>query len=178
MSALDSPRPSRVSTAVPRMVAIGIVLLYCPLLALLATTVSFSEADSARTFIAEVGSRPPQPVMPLPVLRIAQWPAPAVQRDPMQALPSIKNTLSTRATDHSGDARATPAFQFVANYSDTHQRWVLGRSNDGTLASFRAGDGVNGGVIERIDPDRVMLRSGVTLQPVEIPRVEHAGSNE
>ncbi|MEO8670303.1 MAG: hypothetical protein ABI411_03245 [Tahibacter sp.] len=55
-----------------------------------------------------------------------------------------------------------------------HPQCVANRVEEAHSQMCRAGDDVNGGVIERIDPERVMRHSGGTLQPVKIPRIEHA----
>jgi hypothetical protein len=164
---VQKPRPWRLAT-------IGFVLLYCLLLALVFAAISFSEEDAARRYFAQVENRPPAPLPPLPVVRWMELPDIEMRRDPFQPLatstkrgPSELVLLGT-----SGDTPTMGPFRLVASYRDLGQPYVVGHGSTGELARFRVGDKVDEGVIERIDPDRVILNSGGHQHVVELLRVE------
>lgn len=140
------------------------VAIYISSLGWLATTMSSSETQSARDFVAQLASRPSMPPRPLPALPTLALPDLAMQRDPFAALP--------RGPRQAQPATAPPhqQFQFIAMYVDLTEPHVLARDADGRLAQFHTGDTVNGSLIVRIDADAVVLDSAGHATTVRIAR--------
>lgn len=156
--------------------AIGFVLLYCLLLVFVFVRVSFSEEDVALNYFAQIANRPPAQLPPVPFVHAMEWPDIAMRRDPFQSL-AVSTKHASSEPQWSGAASDTPTagpFRLVASYRDLGQPYVVGRGSTDDLARFRVGDEVDGGVIEHIDSDRVILNSGGQQHVVEFLRVATA----
>jgi hypothetical protein len=143
---------------------IGILLLYLPLLALIGSTLSFSEEDAARRFIVQLSKQVPTTPSPMPVLRSTPWPDIAMQRDPFQ----LATATTQEQSPPTGDKSSGNSPQFLASYRDMDHTYVLVRRRAGNLVRFGIGDDVDGDRIENIDSNRVTLTSHGQQKIVEI----------
>ncbi len=165
-----------IALPVRRMATIAFVLLYCPLLVLVITTLSFSEVDNAHSFVAQIASQPPAPLPTLPKVHVVRWPEISMQRDPMQPLVASTKPESAQSLDTPGNTDSPNAIRFIASVRDADQRYVLGRSAAGKLSRFRVGNKVDAGVITRIDPSRVILTEGGQQRSVDLLSPEQAAN--
>jgi len=172
MNAQKPGLSDRVAASRWRKPAIAFVLLYCPLLAIVLATMSFSAENLARQYIAQVADRPAVPPPGLPAWRSNEWPDISLQRDPFQPLAPPTNRVPSKSERVGAIGKTAPSasFFFVASYRDVGQPYVFGRDRTGELARFRIGDRIDGAVIEHIDSDHVTLNSGGQQRVIEILR--------
>ena len=152
---------------------IGILLLYLPLLALIGSTLSFSEDDAAHHFIVQISKQAPTPPSPMPVLRFTPWPDIAMQRDPFQLTTPTTQEQPSPASDKSS---GNPP-QFLASYRDMDHSYILVRRRAGSFERFGAGDDIDGDRIDSIGSNRVTLTSHGQQKIVEISTAERPPSN-
>ncbi len=144
---------------------VGSLLIYCALLTLVGSTVSFSEEDAARRFIAQLTENKPSPLPRTPTLRVAQWPDFAMRRDPFQ--------LPTPVPQQPAESSlSSQPLEFVATYSDKGRAYALGHRGTQSFERFSVGDDIDGRRIERIDANSVVLTSHGQQSVVEITRSE------
>jgi hypothetical protein len=81
-----SLQTEHVATRSWRVSTIGFVLVYFLLLGFVFKSISFSEANNARQYFAQVENSPPAPLPPLPVIRLLEVPDVELRSDPFRPL--------------------------------------------------------------------------------------------
>ena len=145
------------------------VLLYCPALGYVYTTMARSAEADAQQHIDAIMQRPPAPPPPLPVLKTVVQSDLAMQRDPLR--PPMRD--SSPATDQGTTADALDSVHFVAAFADENQACVVSHDDAGRLARWCVGDRLGSGTIAHIDAARVTLDVGTRRRVLEVAAATH-----